>query len=130
MARTRERIKGRASSGRFLSLPHVVLEHTDFVSLSNKAVKLLIDIAMQFNGNNNGNLCATFSMMKKRSWSSNDQLQKALKELRDKNFITLTRQGGRKLANLYAVTWKPIDECRGKLDVRSTKTAPRSFREK
>jgi hypothetical protein len=130
MARTREKMKGRRSGGRFLSLPHVVLEHTDFVSLSNKAVKLLVDIAMQYNGNNNGDLCATFSIMKKRNWSSNDQLQKALKELRNKNFVVLTRQGGRKLASLYAITWKPIDECKGKLDVKSTKLAPRSFRKK
>jgi len=130
MARTREKIKGRSSSRRFLALPHVVLEHRDFVSLSNKAIKLLLDLAMQYNGSNNGDLCATFSMMKKRGWSSNDQRSKALKELLDKNLIVLTRQGGRKIANLYAITWQPIDECKGKLDVRSTKLAPRLFRKK
>jgi len=130
MTRTREKVKGRSSCRRFLALPHAVLEHQDFVSLSNKAVRLLLDLAMQYNGSNNGDLCATFSMMKKRGWSSNDQRSKALKELIDKNFIVLTRQGGRKIASLHAITWQPINECGGKLDVSSTKLAPRSFREK
>ena len=130
MVRTREKMKGRRSGGRFLSLPYVVLEHPEYISLSKKAVKLLIDLAIQYNGHNNGDFCATFSMMKKRGWSSNDQLQKALKELIAKNFIMLTRQGGKKIANLYAITWQPIDECGGKLDISSTKKAPRSFREK
>lgn len=130
MTKKRERIKGRTSCGQFLALPHVVLKHQDFICLSNRATRLLIDLAVQYNGHNNGDFCGTFSMMKKRGWTSNDQLRKALKELITKDFIRLTRQGGKKLANLYAITWQPIDECERKLDVKSTKMAPRSFREK
>lgn len=112
----------------FLALPHFVLDHPDFISLSKRAIKLLLDVATQYRGCNNGDLCATFSMMKKRGWSSSDQLQKALLELIDKNFLKLTRQGGRKAANLYAITWQSIDDCGGKLDISSTKLAPRSFK--
>ncbi len=112
----------------FLALPHFVLNHPDFISLSPRAIKLLLDLATQYNGSNNGDLCATFSMMKKRGWSSNDQRIKALEELIEKNFIKLTRQGGRHQPNLHAITWQSIDECGGKLDIESTKIAPRSFR--
>ena len=112
----------------FLLLPHFVLNHPDFFNLSPRAVKLLIDIATQYRGYNNGDLCVANSIMEKRGWKSKSSLHKAIQELREKDFIILTRQGGRKIASLYAITWQPIDECEGKLDISSTKTAPRSFK--
>ena len=112
----------------FLALPHIVLDHKDFIGLSKRALKLLIDISSQYRGKNNGDLCASFSVMQKRGWSSNDQLRKALDELIEQNFIILTRQGGRKNPSLYAISWQPIDDCGGKLDIKETKLAPRSFR--
>lgn len=120
----RRRMKGRKSTGRFLKIPHNVLESDAFTSLSPRAVKMLIDISMQYNGNNNGDLIAAISHMKKRGWNSNDQIGKALSELRDKGLIVLTRQGRRpKTASLYAITWCSIDECKGKLEeVKSTDT--------
>lgn len=124
----RKNIKGRRTSGSFLALPHNVLNHPDFISLSPRAIKLLIDLAAQFKGKNNGDLCATFSMMKKRGWNSNDQLKKATDELIQKSLLQLSRQGGRHCSNLYALTWKSIDECDGKLDIEPTRLAPRSFK--
>ena len=42
--------------------------------------------------------------------------------------IVKTRQGGKNYPCLYAITWQPIDECRGKnLELGPTKTAPRKF---
>ena len=120
----RRLVKGRQTTGSFLGLPHHVLDHDNFRTLSPKATKLLIDIAAQYRGSNNGDLCATFSLMKKRGWNSNDQLDKAKKELIKRDVIQLTRQGGRNKCNLYALTWFPIDECNGKLDIASTITAP------
>jgi len=119
--------KGRSKAGSFLSLPHVVLNCDDYVNLSHLGIKLLIDISMQYDGKNNGNLSATFSILKKRGWKSTASLAKALKELLAKNLIKKTRQGGRNQCCLYAVTWRPIDECGGKLDVKSTTVAPRRF---
>jgi hypothetical protein len=127
MSLKRSKIKFRQNSGSFLAIPHVVLENEDFINLSPRAIKLLFDIASQFRGTNNGDLCAAFSIMEKRGWKSKSLLANSLKELLDKNFILLTRQGGRKIPNLYALTWKAIDECGGKLDVSSTRLAPRSF---
>lgn len=122
--------KGRRSKGKFLAIPETVYNHNDFNSLNNRALRLLIDLLIQYNGYNNGDLCAAMTLMKKRGWNSNDQRQKALKELLDKELIVLTRQGGRKLASLYAVTWQPIDECKGKIDISPTKTPYRDFRKK
>ena len=124
----RRRIKGRQTTNSFLGLPHHVLDHDNFRTLSPKATKLLIDIAAQYRGSNNGDLCAPMSLMKNRGWNSCDQLAKAKKELIKQDVIQLTRQGGRNKCSLYALTWFPIDECKGKLDITSTTTAPVNWR--
>lgn len=112
----------------FLHIPKALLELKDFKCLSAKALKLLIDLASQFNGKNNGDLCMALKLMKDRGWSSNDTLNKAKRELLDKQLIILTKQGGLGIGpNLYAITWQPIHECGGKLDVAPTTLAPRKL---
>ena len=102
----------------FVGVPTVVTDHPDFINLSAIAVKLLLNLARQFNGYNNGDLCATLSLLKPRGWNSNSQLTKAKKELLAANLITQTRQGGLHMGpNLYALTWQPIMDPKGKLDV-------------
>lgn len=114
----------------FFGVPAVVLNHPDYISLSPKAVKLFNDIGAQYNGRNNGDLCVSITLMMKRGWRSRDQLSKAIKELVARNWIIQTRQGGLNMGpNLYAITWQPIDECGGKLDVKPTTTAPRKLKE-
>ena len=120
----RRRIKGRQTTSPFVMFPCHVLDHAVFKTLSTRATKLVMDLAAQYRGHNNGDLCAPLSLMRKRGWNSSDQLEKAKKELIEKDVILVARQGGRNKANLYALTWFPIDECKGKLDVASTKTAP------
>ena len=113
----------------FLYLNRPLLECQDFISLKGNSIKLLIDLGYQYNGYNNGDLCASLSVLRKRGWNSNQQLAKALKELLERNLIVQTKQGGLNLGpNLYAITWQPIDECNGKLDANPTTVAPRSFR--
>ena len=116
----RLRVKGRASRGSFVSLPHSLLQHPAVATLSKRATKLLIDLAAQYRGKNNGDLSATLTTLKKRGWKSSDQLFKARDELIERGLIIVTRQGGRNLCNLYAITWQPIDDCKGKLDICST----------
>lgn len=112
----------------FLNLPNSMTSHPDFISLSGKAIKLLIDIARQYNGYNNGDLCCSMSLMKVRGWNSNDLLSRAIKELIEKNWIILTKCGGLHIGpSLYAITWQPIDECGGKLDVLPTTSPPRKL---
>ncbi|MBO68727.1 MAG: hypothetical protein CL398_10495 [Acidiferrobacteraceae bacterium] len=116
--------KGRRMNDSFVMMPHHVLAHDNFKTLSPRATKFLMDLLAQFRGNNNGDLCATLKTMRERGWNSSDQLHKAKNELIEKDVIIVARQGGLNKANLYAVTWFPIDECKGKLDVAPTRTAP------
>ena len=124
----RHRNLGRQTTAPFLRLPLNLLEHESFRTLTPRATKLLIDIAAQYNGHNNGDLCAPLSLMRKRRWNSSDQLFKARKELLDRRLILTSRQGGLSKCSLFALTWFQIDECKGKLDIKSTDTAPHDWR--
>ncbi len=128
--RDRKKMKGRQESAPFVALPVHILESEQYSRLSAHGVKLLIDLLSQFKGNNNGDLCAAWGLMQTRGWRSSGTLHRALKELLDTEFIQTTRQGGRHKASLYAVTWKPIDDCKGKLDIAPTRVASNAWREK
>lgn len=130
MPNTRQKIKNRKESGTFLLLPHAVMDSANFKSLHPRAIKLLLNLARQYNGHNNGDLCAAMTLMRKCGWTSNDQLQKAIKELLEKGWITITRKTGRlsKIPYLYALTFHAIDECKGKLDCKPTRTAPGNWK--
>lgn len=112
--------KEKREAGGFAPLPYLVLRSTSFAGLCPHAIKLLMDLLAQFKGDNNGDLCAAWKLMKARGWRSRDTLNKARRALLDGEWIVVTRQGGRRRATLYAVTFYAIDECAGKLDVRST----------
>lgn len=113
-----------------LHLFWALLDSNDFRSLNGSALKLLIALGRQYNGYNNGDLCAAMSMMKEWGFNSNQTLTRARKELLAKDLIIQTKQGGLGIGpSLYALTWQPIDECNGKLDSAPTMSAPRSFKE-
>ena len=124
----RRRLKGRSESGGFLALPHRVINSSKFLTLSPKAVKLLVDLAAQYKGHNNGDFSMAWKFMKARGWRSKQTLYAARDELIEKGFLMLTRQGGKHQCSLYAITWQPIDECKGKLDVSATRVAPGNWK--
>jgi hypothetical protein len=131
VAKSHGKNKGRNDKGTHLGLPHVVTNCPDFRQLSPTAFKVLIMVANQYNGFNNGDLQATFNLAKEWGIGSQQTLSKAIKELLEVNLIMKTREGmfqnpGRK-CSLYAITWQKIDECKGKLDVSPTTTPPRKF---
>ena len=119
--------KGRRSTTPFLRLPRPVYNSDNFRRLSPSAVKLLIDISIQYNGGNNGDLQASLNPMKSRGWNSSSTLNRARQELVYYGFIELTRQGGLGCCSLYAITWESIDPCNGKIQVPATKTPSRLF---
>lgn len=120
----RTKHKGRREGGQFIAIPTRVMDSPNYVRLSSHAIRLLNEFVRLYNGSNNGDLCATWSMMKERGFKSSDTLNKALKELKYYGMVMLTRQGGRHKPSLYAITWHAIDECKGKLDVRPTNAPP------
>lgn len=123
MARDHARFKSRKISGAFFMMPGQVLLSPAFRRVSAHAAKLLLDLGSQFNGHNNGDQCAAWRLMKQQGWKSRDTLGKAKRELLAAGLIEKTKQGGLHAPTLFAFTWLPIAECRGKLDVPATKVA-------
>ena len=106
----------RGSGGGFSALPHEYFQSQEYARLSPRAVKLLIDMYCQYRGNNNGDLTATWSIMRRCGWTSKSQLKKALDELERTGWLLRTRQGSINAPTLYAVTFRGIDHCGGKLE--------------
>lgn len=120
--------KKKRERGGFVTLPYILLRSDPFVALSAHAKALLLDLLAQYKGDNNGDLCLAWSVMKLRGWKSEATLNKAKRELLAKDFIMVTRQGGKHRASLYALTFYSIDECKGKLDVPPTHSPPGTWR--
>ena len=129
MARTRAKSQGRRSGGTYVQLPHTIIQSPEYAELNAHAVKLLIDLFIQYRGDNNGDFTAAWKVMCCHGWSSKDTLYSALNTLIAYGWIIKTRQGGRRKCSLYAVSWLPIDECEGKLDIASTRIAAGSWKQ-
>ncbi|MDB6063325.1 MAG: hypothetical protein JWM78_3428 [Verrucomicrobiaceae bacterium] len=132
MARNRVRVKGRSEAGRYAGIPHAVMLHQDFIALPPNAIRLLLEMARQYNGHNNGDLSAAWTLMQKRGFNSEPTLNKALHKLLQLSFLVRTREGrfmnpGR-LCALYALTWQAVDDCPGKnLEILPTSLPLRRF---
>ena len=116
----------RTEKGGYVAIPHCVIRSHGYANLSAYAVKLVNELLSQYYGSNNGDLQATFSLLKNRGWKSKGTLNKAIKELVASGFVEVSRQGGRNKCSLYAMSFYAIDECNGKLDIQAT-TKPTSL---
>ena len=124
-AKRRIKQKGRREHGRFAGIPIAVMESDNWRRLQASAVKMALEFAYQFNGSNNGDLTAAFSILKKRGWKSQNTINMAIKELIHYKMVIKTRQGDlMKRPNLYALTWAAIDHNSGKMDLCSYTTTP------
>jgi len=121
--------KGRASRGPFLAIPREVMNSPAWAKMTAHEVKLVMDVAAAYRGNNNGDLSCTWGAMFKRGWSSKETLAKALAGAIERGFLAKTRQGGRRVCSLFAITWEPINECGGKLDVKANPVPLNAWRE-
>jgi len=132
MARSRLKAKGRKDGGRFAMLPDAVLRSPEYHQLPGGAVRVLLALAAQYNGNNNGNLCAALTVVRNYGLNSSDTVSTNLRRLEQASLIVRTRDGmfcgGASTCALFALTWRPIDACPGKrLTVAPTDKPPRSF---
>ncbi|MHB1247703.1 MAG: hypothetical protein ACYCZH_14790 [Sulfuriferula sp.] len=110
--------KEKRDGGWFYQTPSSVFNGAAYLGLGAHARMLLIDLLAQYKGNNNGDMCAAYSLMKLRGWKSTHTLQAAKVELLEAGLIVETRKGARpNKASLYALTWYALDECDGKLDI-------------
>jgi hypothetical protein len=112
--------------GHFAMIPRDMWLFEARLTLPHYAVILLIALAIQYNGRNNGDLALTWSIARRHGIHSKKQLVVGLRLLLDRGLIVQTREGsGIKPFGcaLYAVTWLPIDDLVDKIDLRPTKTA-------
>jgi len=121
--------KGRGSS--FAGIDRQVLDHPDYINLSGGAVKVLTELVRQFKGRNNGDLTLAESVIKDRNLGAKQSIKRYIDELIANDLIIRTRVGRFKnpggICALYALTWQPINECGGKLEVNPTTTPLRKF---
>ena len=80
MARSYGKAKGRSDFGGYITIPHNVLDSVSWRELSGNALKVLLAIYRQYNGRNNGDLCAPFSYAEKHRIGSETTWYKAIKE--------------------------------------------------
>lgn len=103
-------------------LPLDVLQGAAYAMLSSTAKALLLDLAAQLRAKhgeivNNGDLTTALSVLSNYGWKSDNTIRRATKQLEMNKLIEKTRQGHLpNKANLYAVTWLPLNE-NPKLDI-------------
>ena len=120
MTRSRLKLQGRRIEGTYSSIPHAVQDSSNWRNASSNAIKLLMAISRNYNGKNNGDLSAAFSVMRAKGWASPNTLVWGLKELLHYKLLEKTRQGDfTKKPSLYAITWQPIDDLGNKLELCS-----------
>ena len=103
--------------GQFLALPRVVLDSPGWLQAGHTARSLLIDMACQYTGRNNGRLVATVDLLGARGWKSPGVLGQARRELLACGLLVEVRKGGfPNLAAWHALSWLDLNQTDG-LDI-------------
>ena len=115
---SRRNSKRRMTGQHFAAIPVEVLQSDATRTLSNASFRVLIAIAAQYRGRNNGDLAMTRSIAKTFGINRQENLVTALAELQERELIVKTRQGGKKPLGptLYAVTWQRVDDLGAKIE--------------
>ncbi len=111
MARRKRYSKGGSrDAGGFVALPWSVLDSPAYLRLSHPAKALLLEVARQYHGDDNGRMLLTRKHLAARGWRSEDVVSRAKHELLEAGFIFETCKGGRPArASWYAATWLTLD---------------------
>lgn len=105
----------------FAGISHDVIDSAAFADLTGGAVRLLLIIARQYDGRNNGELHASHSYCRPRGIASASTLQEAVSSLIAHGFIYRTRGHGISAVNgdntpaRYALTWLSLTRNRNGL---------------
>ncbi len=95
---------------RFSRIPHSVLESEAVTTLNHAAFRILVILASQYWGRNNGALALTEVAARPHGFRGRDTLYRSLRELERRGLIVCTRRG-MKVKNsftLYALGWEDI----------------------
>ena len=99
--------KGRSKKGgKFVRLGEGLLTSEAWRSLSGSAVRFYVELRRRFNGRNNGELHLTAEEAKTTLRMGTNTFVRVQRELQEKGFIRMTRQGGfhQRLPTLWALT--------------------------
>ena len=109
MANPKHKGNGRDGS-RFVALPCVLLASPAYIGLSFSARALLVDMAFQYSGSNNGKIVICEKATRPRGWASSATIHKAKRELLEAGFLCETRKGHKpNKASWFALTWQTLD---------------------
>jgi hypothetical protein len=110
-------------------IPVEVLTSEACRTLPSYAVRLLLAIAAQYRGKNNGDLAMTRTTARAFGVLSQGHLVEGISALLARGLIQKTRQGGKKPLGpcLYAVTWQQIDDLGGKIECGPTTCAANTW---
>ena len=86
--------RNRSDGSRFLLMPFTVLESQAYLTLTGQQTRLLIDIAHQYKGDNNGRLLAAWTYLnEERGWTSKQTIATALEALISRGLLFKTSTG-------------------------------------
>lgn len=108
-------------------LPLTVLKHDAVTSLSHAAFRVLVLLAAEYNGHNNGAIGLTVRQAAEAGICAKRTVYAALAELSDRELIMQTYPASRvpPRPTMYALTWLPLNDT---LYTKATRTAPHSYR--
>ncbi len=109
MARTKGKRRPELAAAPYIPVPWGVLDSRAYQGSTVAAKALLLELARQHDGCNNGHLHLAHKWLAPRGWPSKAVVEKARGELLERGLIVQTKQGGLFIgASLYALTWLPI----------------------
>jgi hypothetical protein len=104
----------KRDGGGFVAMPWSVLDSPGYLDLSHPARSLLMELARQYDGRNNGRLLTSAKHLKTRGWNSSAVITRAKRELLKANLIHELVMGHRpNKASWYALTWQKLDHNKG-----------------
>lgn len=105
-----KKFSGGRIVGGFVALPWAVLDSPAWLDLSHPARSLLLEMARQYRGTNNGQLLLSRAHLSKRGWNSADTITRAKRELLAANLVFETVKGhSPNKASWYALSWYALD---------------------
>lgn len=94
----------------FVPMPKLILASMEWQSLPFGARALVLDLASQYTGKNNGRLTPAWEAMQRCGWTSKGTLMRAKAALLNTSFVVLTRKGhAPRTAEWVALTWWKLD---------------------
>lgn len=94
----------------FVPIPKDVLRSQEWHDLPPNVVVLVLDLALQYTGRNNGRLCPSFEAMQRVGWKSEKTLIRAKHVLLECSFVVHTRKGHLpRTADWVGFTWWRLD---------------------